>query len=63
MMKSFKVYKTKFKEESRGTNLRGVCKNGRCNWQIMQVVDGFKQYLGTVDHILKAALLYDIVAI
>lgn len=41
-------------------NLRGVSKNGRCNWQILSMSNGAKFYLGTVDNILKAAILYDI---
>lgn len=47
----------------RGTNFRGVSRNGRCNWQILTMIDGQKVYLGTVDNILKAAILYDIVSI
>ena len=44
-------------------NLRGVTKNGRCNWQIISVLEGTKAYLGTVDDIFKAAILYDIFSI
>ena len=48
----------------RGTNLRGISKNGRCNWQILSMKeDQSKSYLGTVDNILKAAILYDISSI
>ena len=47
----------------RGTNFRGVSRNGRCNWQILTMVDGGKCYLGTVDNMIKAAVLYDIVSI
>jgi len=50
-------------ENYRGTNLRGVSRNGRCNWQILSMNEGGKYYLGTVDNILKAAILYDIFAI
>ena len=50
-------------KEYRGTNFRGISKNGRCNWQILTMIDGDKQYLGTVDNIFKAAVLYDIVCI
>lgn len=50
-------------ENYRGTNLRGVSRNGRCNWQILSMSDGGKFYLGTVDNILKAAILYDIFCI
>ena len=47
----------------RGTNFRGITRNGRCNWQILTMIDGTKVYLGTVDNILKAAILYDIASI
>ena len=47
----------------RGTNFRGVSKNGRCNWQILTMIDGEKVYVGTVDNIYKAAIIYDIVSI
>jgi len=47
----------------RGTNFRGVSKNGRCNWQILTMIDGNKVYVGTVDSMHKAAILYDIVSI
>ena len=50
-------------ENYRGTNLRGVSRNGRCNWQILSMSDGGKFYLATVDNILKAAILYDIFCI
>lgn len=47
----------------RGTSFRGVSKNGRCNWQILTMLSGNKVYLATVDSILKAAILYDILSI
>ncbi len=47
----------------RGTNFRGISRNGRCNWQILTMIDGDKLYLGTVDNIFKAAVLYDIVSV
>lgn len=47
----------------RGSNLRGISRNGRNNWQILFMNEGTKSYLGTVDNILKAAILYDILAI
>ena len=47
----------------RGTNLIGISKNGRCNWQILSMIEGKKSYLGTVDNILKAAIIYDIFVI
>ena len=50
-------------DKDRATNLRGVSRNGRCNWQILSMNDGVKFYLGTVDNSLKAALLYDILCI
>jgi hypothetical protein len=40
--------------------VRGVSKNGRHKWQIMSMSEGVKIYLGTVDNILKATILYDI---
>lgn len=49
--------------EYKESNLRGVSKNGRCNWQILSMSEGSKFYLGTVDNILKAAILYDIFCI
>jgi len=48
-------------QDYRGTNFRGVSRNGRCNWQILMMVDGYKMYLGTVDNIFKAAVLFDLV--
>ena len=51
------------KEVDRGTNLRGISKNGRCNWQILMMNLGANAYLGTVDNIAKAGLIYDIFAI
>jgi len=48
---------------NRGTKFRGVSKNGRCNWQVLTMFKQEKIYLGTVDNVLKAALLYDILAI
>ena len=50
-------------EMYRGTNFRGVSRNGRCNWQILTMIESQKIYLGTVDNILKAAILYDIISI
>jgi hypothetical protein len=50
-------------ENFRGTQLRGVSKNGRFNWQILSMRHGQKYYLGTVDNIIKAAILYDIFSI
>jgi hypothetical protein len=47
----------------RGTNLRGISKNGRCNWQILMMNLGANAYLGTVDNIVKAGILYDIFSI
>ena len=52
-----------FKAGYRGTNVRGVSKNGRSNWQILSMNQGVKIYLGTVDNIIKAAILYDIYCI
>jgi hypothetical protein len=50
-------------DKFRGTKLRGVSKNGRSNWQILCFEESNKVYLGTVDDIVKAALLYDIFSI
>ena len=52
-----------FAQDYRGTKYRGVSKNGRCNWQILAMTDRDKVYIGTVDNILKAGILYDIVSI
>ena len=48
--------KTNGKNKNRGTNLRGVSKNGRNNWQILCFEESNKVYLGTVDDITKATL-------
>jgi hypothetical protein len=64
--KSISQFKQEFiddKQKYRGTNFRGVSRNGRCNWQILTMLDGDKVYLGTVDNLLKAAILYDIFSI
>jgi hypothetical protein len=58
-----KKYSSSEVEKFRGTNLRGVSKNGRNNWQILCFEESTKVYLGTVDDIMKAALLYDIFSI
>ena len=47
----------------RSTNYRGVSKNGRCNWQILTMIDGEKFYVGTVDDMNKAAIIYDVLSI
>ena len=63
---SYQANETYFQINSdmyRGTNFRGVSRNGRCNWQILTMIESVKIYLGTVDNILKAAILYDIVSI
>ena len=46
-----------------GTKFRGVSKNGRNSWQILTIVDGRKLYLASVDSILNAAIIYDILSI
>ena len=58
-----KLQNTQTSSFYRGTCLRGVSKNGRCNWQILSMNEGAKAYLGTVDNCLKAAILYDIFSI
>jgi hypothetical protein len=40
-----------------------VSKNGRSSWQILTIVDGHKVYLASVDSILNAAIIYDILSI
>ena len=50
-------------ENHRSTNYRGVSKNGRCNWQILTKIDGEKFYVGTVDDMHKAAVIYDVLSI
>ena len=45
------------------TKFRGVSKNGRNSWQILTIIDGRKVYLASVDNILKAAIIYDILSI
>ena len=47
-------------ENYRGTNLRGVSRNGKTNWQILSMAERGKFYVGTVDNIMKAAIIYDI---
>lgn len=52
-----------YKSEFRGTSFIGVSRNGKRNWQIISMFNGTKFYLGTVDNMLKAAILYDIFSI
>lgn len=47
----------------RGTKFRGVSRNGRNSWQILTMIDGRKVYLATVDNIINAAIIYDILSI
>lgn len=47
----------------RGTKFRGVSRNGRNSWQILTMVDGRKVYLATVNNIINAAIIYDILSI
>ena len=48
----------------RGTYYRGVTKNAKSiNWQIITVIEGKKIYVGTVDDIVKAAMLSDLIYI
>ena len=56
-------YSNQICNNNRGTNFRGVSRNGRSNWQILTMVDGHKIYLGTVENIMAAGILYDIVTI
>lgn len=48
------------KLESRRSKYYGVSKNGRCNWQIITMIDTKKLYIGTVDNMKMAAIIYDI---
>jgi hypothetical protein len=46
----------------RGTYYRGVSKNSKSvNWQIIAVIENEKLYVGTVDDIVKAAILSDLI--
>lgn len=42
---------------------RGVAKNGNTGWQIMLMIRGHQNYIGTVDNVNMAALMYDIISI
>ena len=50
-------------KDYRGTNFRGVSRNGKNSWQILAIMQSGKTYLATVDNILYAAILYDILSI
>jgi hypothetical protein len=52
-----------YDEEYRGSMFRGVSRNGKNRWQILYMIDGKKVYLTTVENILLAAIIYDILAI
>jgi hypothetical protein len=58
-----KINDPKMPTTYRGSCLRGVSRNGRCNWQILSMNEGAKAYFGTVDNFLKAAILYDLFSI
>ena len=47
----------------RGTSFIGVSRNGKRNWQIISMFNGTKFYIGTVDNMLKAAILYDLFSV
>ena len=47
----------------RGTEFRGVSRNGRNSWQIQLMINRQQFYLATVDNIILAALIYDITSI
>ena len=44
----------------RGSSYHGVSKNGNKNWQILTMIDKYKLYIGTIQNILMAAIIYDI---
>ena len=50
-------------KDYRGTQLKGVSRNGNCSWQILYMYKGSKLYVCTIDHVLKAAIIYDIICI
>jgi hypothetical protein len=50
-------------EGYRGTELKGVSRNGSCSWQILYMNKGCKLYVCTIDCMFKAAILYDIFCI
>ena len=46
-----------------GPFFRGVAKNGKTGWQIMCMIRGTSIFIGTVDNVNMAALIYDLIAI
>ena len=50
-------------DQYRGTKFRGVSRNGRNSWQILAMIEGQKVYLATVNNILCAAIIFDILSV
>jgi len=46
-----------------GPFFRGVSRNGNTGWQIMSFVRGKQIFMGTVDNVNMAALIYDIISL
>ena len=46
-----------------GPFFRGVAKNGNTGWQIMCMIRGKQCFIGTVDNVNMAALIYDIISV
>ena len=62
LMSAPKVNHGKFSSRYRGSEYRGVSKNGK-SWQILIMIDNEKIYLCTNDDPHQAAILYDFVII
>ncbi|TNV81277.1 hypothetical protein FGO68_gene5971 [Halteria grandinella] len=50
-------------EAFRGSRYRGISKNGRNSWQVLVMVNRNKKYVGAIYDELKAARIYDQIAI
>ena len=50
------------KKLSRGSNFRGVSKNGP-NWQVLFMAHGKREYLGGIKTEIEAARYYDMVSL
>ena len=40
-----------------------MSRNGTCSWQILYMYKGYKEYVCTIESVLKAAIIYDIICI
>lgn len=47
----------------RGSRYRGISKNGRNSWQVLVMVNRRKKYVGAIYDEIKAARIYDQIAI